>query len=191
MRWDQLADEATDDGALDVSTTGDEPLLVDSAKINATTCSSVALGGSDPDILVAEWDASSQAFTISADATTGCADDWAAGDYHDPAVTALPQDEFKMYVVEWDGTSHEIHTFYYDGTDWESDTATPKFELEDGTVISHKCLANPATVARIDGGSPYEGMFISGSTSGSYDGATCPSTGDMPKLALYFAILSN
>ena len=191
LAWDQIADEATDDGALDVSTSGDEPFMVVSAKPNTTTCSAYAPGTSDPDVLMAEWDASSQLWEVSKSSSPTCADDWAAADCHDPAVTALPGDEFKMYAVQWEGSTHLIHIFYFDGTDWETETSTPIFKLEDGDVISPECLANPATVARVDDGTPYEGMFVSGSSVGDYDGAECPNGEDMPQLALYFAILTN
>ena len=191
--WDYIADALTDDGALDVSTTGDEPMMVVSSELHPITCSSYTLGDSDEDdVLVAERDASGQAWLISNSGANSCADDWTGEDQHDPAVTPLQDDAFKMYAVEWDTSTHEVVITYYDGTDWETDTATPKFELEDGTVISHKCLTNPATIVRNESGTIYEGMFIDGYADDAYpDGADCPAGEALPQKGIFFAILTN
>jgi len=63
-----------------------------------------------------------------------------------------------MYVKEGTVT---LTTHDYDGSSWETTTATPQFVLDEvgGGAISHDCVRNVDTFIYTGAGGPKEGMF--------------------------------
>lgn len=140
------------------------------------------------DIYAATWSGSS----IDVNLSGSCPEDPFVTEDHDPAVTALPGDTFKVYVM--DASTYEVNTHYRqdDGT-WEDATtypAHPLFLLEDDTEITHDCLADLDSFAFLDGSTPREGMFVKVAEDDMlFEGHYC-TTGTYQE-AIYFAELEN
>jgi hypothetical protein len=178
----------------------DEPMLVfggegEDEEEAGEDCLS-ALGGEEfqNDILLATWDG--LGWVVAQDGS-GCPEVLIA-DYHDPGVTPLSGDAFKIYAKAW-GDSGDITTFYYSNGAIEVDslgnpkTATPQFFFADSYAIDVDCIANVDSFVRPSGDPdvrPDEGMFFDGGIENqSFDSAYCDEgfqTG-----AMYFAELSN
>ena len=144
-------------------------------------------GGSTDDVYGATWSGSAWAV----DMTSSCPTDPFAVDEHDPAVTAYPGDEFKVYVVD-SSSPYDVVTYYQrsNGT-WEAQTPVPTFELEDSTVITGDCLADLDSFVFNDSGTPREGMFLKVAEDGdtNFEGHLCNS--GTAAAGIYFAELSN
>ena len=151
--WDYVADGVPD-------LTSDSPLMVFTGQPDGTNC--VDVGDDSSDIYMATWSPGTSTWVPYDGVDSGTCADAIVPDAHDPAVTPLPAGEFKMYSVNTN--DHDIIIHYYDGTKWESDTATVTVRWDDAaspqTPVDQDCIANVATVARMVSGTGREAMFM-------------------------------
>lgn len=128
------------------------------------------------DIYMATWDSAQSEYDVAMESGTPVCADVVADGHHDPGVIPLPGGAFKMYVKK----QHEKFVIYYfDGTDWEAETAEVNFcldhdtadpcsdvstycadpKLTTGRQFDERCLENIDAVLFADGTSASAGVF--------------------------------
>lgn len=145
----------------------------------------------EADIYMATWSGSAWIPYDGADADA--CPDALIFDAHDPAVTPLPDNASKIYVV---GHGQDVKTYYYDGSAIETSTASPSFIWGDGGAsVSDDCIANMDSFVMIDGGVPHEGMLfylhkdeLDFQTGFCHEGSNYTGT---DQTRIYFAELTN
>lgn len=185
--WPYIADPAPDMDA-------DTPSILFSGTPDGSTCPDQGTY-SEGDIYLATWDPVGQAWEPYDSGDTDSCPDAVIVDAHDPGITPLPDDQYKVYVI---AHGQDLVAHYFNGTSVEAATASPQIMWDDGfgTIISDDCMANVDSFAYVDaGGTPHEGMFFYLHDSGVvFQSGTCTSGTTYSGATfgqVYFAELQN
>lgn len=176
-----------DDGIPDM--TSDTPSILFTGNLDGSTCAVV--GGAEDDVYEATWDPST-GWIVRDDDADDCPDP-VITDAHDPGITPLPADSYKIYAMD---SSHDLTTWYMHDDTIEADTATPQIKWGNApqNVVTPDCIADVDTFAFVDGSGPHEGMFLYiAETDETFQSGTCTSgtRKTFGKQGVYFARLTN
>jgi hypothetical protein len=156
----------------------DEPMMFFTGAPDGAVCSDQ--GTAADDIYLARWNGSIWDLDLDGG---GCPASY-LDDFHDPGITPLPFDEFKVYVQERSEIGFDFWVYYWDGSALV-DGAQIEIYFDGAGAIDENCLENIDTFVHVSGGNLHEGAFFKATADTSSN--DCFTTGG----GIVFAELDN